>query len=89
MCDLQYMRVASFPTQMKFHHNLMTASQWVQPHCLYHHVHMVPGHAFPATVCILLPLLGRNVLTVIIWLLILSGDIETNPGPAGESSGSV
>ena len=90
MCDLQHMRVASFPTQMKFHHNMRTASQWVQTHRLYHHVHMVPGHAFPVTVCIfMLPLLERTVLAVILRLLILSGDIETNPGPVGESSGPV
>jgi len=53
---------------MKFHHNMSVASQWVQPYRLYHHIHMVPGHALP----------------VIVLLLILSGDIETNPGPVGE-----
>ena len=66
---------------MKFHHNMTIASQCVQFHCL--HIHMVPGHALPVTVCVFTqPLLGR---VVILLLLILSGDIETNPGPVGES----
>ena len=65
------------------------ASHRVQPH-LYHYVHMVPGYAIPETVCIfILPLLGRMIAGVIQLLLILSGDIETNPGPVGESSGFV
>ena len=33
--------------------------------------------------------LGRMVVGVILLLLVLSGDIETNPGPVGESSGLV
>ena len=65
------------------------ASRWVQPR-LYHGIHMVPGHALPVTVCVfMLPLLGRMLKRVILLLLILSGDIETNPGPVGESSGFV
>jgi len=64
-------------------------SRQVQRH-LYHDIHMVPGHALPVTVCIfMLPLLGRIVFRVIVLLLILSGDIETNPGPVGESCSFV
>ena len=82
MCDLQHTRVALFPTQRKFYHNMTIASQCVQSHCL--HVHMVPGHALPVTVCVFMQLLSGRV--VILLLLFLSGDIETNPGPVGESS---
>ena len=32
---------------------------------------------------------GRMVVGVILLLLVLSGDVETNPGPVGESSGLV
>ena len=31
--------------------------------------------------------LGRMVVGMILLLLVLSGDVETNPGPVGESSG--
>jgi len=73
---------------MNFHHNMKIASQWVQPHCLYQRIHMVPGHILPVTVCVfMLPLLGRIAVEVMVLLLIQSGDIETNPGPVGESSG--
>ena len=82
MCDLQHTRVALFPTQRKFYHNMTIASQCVQSHCL--HVRMVPGHALPVTVCVFMQLLLGRV--VILLLLVLSGDIETNPGPVGESS---
>ena len=34
----------------------------------------------------LLPDLGREVVLVLVLLLLLSGDIETNPGPVGELS---
>ena len=33
--------------------------------------------------------LGRMVVGVILLLLILSGDVETNPGPVGKISGLV
>ena len=82
MCDLQHTCVALFPTQTKFYYNMTIASQCVQSHCLQ--VHMVPGHALPVTVCVFMQLLLGRV--VILLLLILSGDIETNPGPIGESS---
>ena len=82
MCDLQHTRVSLFPTQTKFYHNMTIASQCVQSHCL--HVRMVPGHALPVTVCVFMQLLLGRV--VILLLLVLSGDIETNPGPVGESS---
>ena len=85
MCDLQHTCVALFPTQTKFYYNMTIASQCVQSHCLQ--VHMVPGHALPVTVCVFMQLLLGRV--VILLLLILSGDIETNPGPVGESSSFV
>ena len=79
--------VVLFSTQL--HRNMRFASHRVQPH-LYHGIHMVPGHALPVTVCIfMLTLLGRIVFRMIVLLLILSGDIETNPGPVGESSSFV
>ena len=74
------------PTQL--HRNMRITSHRVQP-CLYHDIHMVPGHALPVNLCVLLALLGRTALGVTLLLLVLSGDIETNPGPVSESSGLV
>ena len=43
-------------------------------------IHPSPGLRVPSG-------LGRMVVGVILLLLVLSGDVETNPGPVGESSG--
>ena len=78
---------------------MMNPPRSVQPHRSYHHnraeqlntsrmpyssnVHHAssgPGLRVPSG-------LGRMVLRVVLLLLVLSGDIESNPGPVGKISG--
>jgi len=85
---------------MKICHNVMNASQRVRPHRSYHHngaeqlnTSCMPysssnvHHASPGPGLRVPSGLGRMVLRVILLLLVLSGDIESNPGPVGEISG--
>ena len=96
---LHIMCIDLFPTQMKVCHNMMNASQRVRPHRSYHHnraeqlnTSCMPyssniHHASPGPGLRVPSGLGRMVLRVILLLLVLSGDIESNPGPVGKISG--
>ena len=87
-----------YSTQMVCH-STMNASQRVRPHRSYDHsraeqlnTSCMPyssnvHHASPGLGLHVPSGLGRMVLRVILLLLVLSGDIESNPGPVGEISG--
>ena len=93
------MCIDSYSTQMKVCRNTTNASQRVQPHHSYHHnraeqlnTSCMPysssvHHASPGPDLRVPSGLGRIVLRVILLLLVLSGDIESNPGPVGKISG--
>jgi len=85
---------------MKVCRNTMNASQRVRPHHSYRHnraeqlnTSCMPysssnvHHVSPSLSLRVPSGLGRMVLRVILLLLVLSGDIESNPGPVGEISG--
>ena len=52
-------------------------SSYTSPHSRVCHVALSSGSTIPSG-------LGRRVVGVVLLLLLMSGDIETNPGPVGE-----
>ena len=76
---------------MKACRNWVKQWQYIFPH--YQLGHVSPGHAPVVGVCMccVSPCLRfashmrrRTVRVVVVLLLLLSGDVETNPGPVGE-----
>ena len=59
---------------------LVKQRQYISPH--YQLGHVSPGHIPLVGMC--LHVRRRAVGVVVVLLLLLSGDVETNPGPVGE-----
>ena len=59
--------------------SLVKQRRYILPH--YQLGHVSPGHAPVVGMCLHV---RRRAVVVVFLLLLLSGDVETNPGPVGE-----
>ena len=93
MPSLQMLHRRAQTNTMKTCRNWVKQRQYIFPR--YHLDHVSPGHTPVVGVCMCCasPCLrpsfashvGRRVVgLVVVLLLLLSGDVETNPGPVGE-----